>query len=202
LIIIGVAGGSGSGKTTFVRELAAALGHERALVIEQDCYYIDQSHRFDRDGGQVNFDHPESLDWPLLIEHLQCLRRGEAIQRPVYDFATHKRRQETVYVEPAQFVILDGILILVPEDLRREMNHKVFIDTREELRYRRRLKRDVAERGRTPEGVRAQFVAQVKPMHDQFVDPSREFADQVVCEEHDFSGEVKKAVELLLALKE
>jgi uridine kinase len=200
--IIGVAGGSGSGKTTFARELAReiakVLGPSSTLILEQDSYYIDQSQKFDRDGGKVNFDHPAALDWPLLVKQLRDLKSGRHIERPVYDFVTHKRRSETVTVHPVPFVILDGILILVPAEVRAELDYKVFIDTREELRFRRRLQRDVAERGRTPEGVRAQFIAQVKPMHDQFVDPSREFADHVVREEKDFSAEVGRAVAYLL----
>ncbi len=202
MTIIGVAGGSGSGKTTFARELAReiakVLGPSSTLILEQDSYYIDQSQKFDRDGGKVNFDHPAALDWPLLVKQLRDLKSGRHIERPVYDFVTHKRRSETVTVHPVPFVILDGILILVPAEVRAELDYKVFIDTREELRFRRRLQRDVAERGRTPEGVRAQFIAQVKPMHDQFVDPSREFADHVVREEKDFSAEVGRAVAYLL----
>ncbi len=183
MILIGVAGGSGSGKSTFARELSSALATRgRVLILEQDSYYRDQSANFDCDGGRVNFDHPSAIEWPLLVSHLQKLKAGQAVDRPVYDFSTHKRRSEFLVVHPVPFLILDGILILLPEELRRELDFKIFIHTPEDLRFERRMARDVAERGRTPDGVRAQFMSQVKPMHDQFVEPSRQHADYVIAE--------------------
>ncbi len=201
MTVIGIAGGSGSGKTTFARLLTERLGVGSVAVLAQDSYYIDQSKRFDRDGGQVNFDHPDALDWDLLVTHLKQLRSGQAVEVPIYDFATHKRKIETILVEPKPFVLVDGILIYVPDHLREEMTCKVFIQTREEIRFERRLRRDVAERGRTPEGVRAQYLAQVKPMHDRFVEPSRAFADRVISGEADFHPAIEELVKELLETK-
>ncbi len=187
IVIIGVAGGSGSGKTFFAEALHKALGSELSTIVYQDNFYIDQSHKFDHDGGSVNFDHPESLDFPLLAEKLKELKAGHASSVPIYDFATHKRRQDTLHVAPRKVVIVDGILIFHPPYVRELFDEMIFFDTPEELRYERRLKRDVEERGRTPEGVRAQFLKQVKPMHDQFVEPSKKFAGTVVCDLGDYN---------------
>ncbi len=177
--ILGVAGGSGSGKTYFAQALKDALGDD-ATIVYQDNFYIDQSHRFDHDGGAVNFDHPDSLELSLLAKCLGELRQGQGTRIPRYDFKTHRRESEELYVAPTAVVIVDGILIFHPEFLRAQFDEMVFFDPPEELRFERRLERDVNERGRTPEGVRAQFMKQVKPMHDQFVGPSKAFADVVV----------------------
>ena len=177
--ILGVAGGSGSGKTYFAQELKAALG-EHATIVYQDNFYIDQSHRFDHDGGSVNFDHPESLDLKLLAQCLSELKSGLPSKIPIYDFKTHTRKDEKLHLEPTTIVIVDGILIFHPDYLRAQFDEMVFFDTPENLRFQRRLSRDVTERGRTPEGVEAQFLKQVKPMHDQFVDPSKTHAHVVI----------------------
>jgi len=177
--IIGVAGGSGSGKTFFAQELKNALG-DCATIVYQDSFYIDQSHRFDHDGGAVNFDHPESLDLELLAKCLNDLKEGRDTKIPVYDFKTHSRGSEEITIKPNKVIIVDGILIFHPNYLREQFDEMVFFDTPEELRFERRLARDVKERGRTPEGVKAQFFGQVKPMHDEFVDPSKRFAHTVV----------------------
>jgi len=179
-IIVGVAGGSGSGKTTFAKRLLLKLGHENCAIIGQDSYYIDQSHRFDRDGGAVNFDHPSAIDFQLLEKHLIALNSGQSIEVPIYDFATHKRLPETVKVLPHPIILVDGILILSQENVRSHFDYAIFIDTPEDLRFARRLKRDVEERGRTKDGVTAQFFGQVKPMHDQFVEPSKHFSTKLV----------------------
>lgn len=178
--IIGVAGGSGSGKTYFARALHTRLGAAASAIIYQDNYYIDQSARFDHDGGSVNFDHPSSLDFDLLAEHLGNLKDGNAIKIPMYDFVTHTRQKETINQTPQQVILVDGILLLSQPHVRQHFDLSVFVDTPEQLRYDRRLKRDVEERGRTPEGVRRQFELQVKPMHDEFVQPSLAHADYVV----------------------
>lgn len=174
-----MAGGSGSGKTYFARALAHALG-EHAIIVYQDNFYIDQSHRFDHDGGSVNFDHPESLELTLLAKCLGELKSGKGTQIPQYDFVTHSRMKEHLEVPLKKIIIVDGILIFHPDYLRAQFDEMVFFDTPEELRYERRLERDVKERGRKPEGVRAQFLKQVKPMHDQFVEPSKAFAHTIV----------------------
>lgn len=178
--ILGVAGGSGSGKTYFARALQKALGMDKCEIVYQDNFYIDQSHRFDRDGGAVNFDHPDSLDFPLLAECLRTLKEGQSTEIPIYDFATHKRKMETLNIPARSVIIVDGILIFHPPYLRELFDEMVFFETPEELRFERRLNRDVSERGRTPEGVKAQFEAQVKPMHDHFVEPSKAFAQSIV----------------------
>jgi uridine kinase len=177
--ILGVAGGSGSGKTYFAQELKDALG-EHATIVYQDNFYIDQSHRFDHDGGSVNFDHPESLDLRLLAKCLSELKSGQSTKIPIYDFKTHTRVKEHLDVRPTSIVIVDGILIFHPDYLRDQFDEMIFFDTPESLRYERRLERDVNERGRTPDGVLAQFLKQVKPMHDQFVEPSKAHAHTVV----------------------
>ncbi len=180
--IIGVSGGSGSGKTFFARALNDKLGPEISSIIYQDNYYIDQSARFDHDGGSVNFDHPDSLDFNLLAKHLEHLKNGDDIQIPVYDFVTHSRQNETIHQIPKPVILVDGILLLSQAHVRKHFDISIFVDTSEQLRFDRRLKRDVEERGRTPEGVKAQFEKQVKPMHDQFVQPSMDHADHIICD--------------------
>lgn len=177
--ILGVAGGSGSGKTYFARALAETLG-ESAVIVYQDNFYIDQSHRFDHDGGAVNFDHPESLELTLLASCLGELKTGKGTQIPQYDFVTHSRLKETIEVPLRPIIIVDGILIFHPDYLRAQFDEMVFFDTPESLRYERRLERDVKERGRKPEGVQEQFLKQVKPMHDAFVEPSKVHAHTII----------------------
>jgi uridine kinase len=177
--ILGVAGGSGSGKTYFAKALKDKLG-DKAVIIYQDNFYHDQSHRFDHDGGSVNFDHPESLDLQLLAETLVKLKNGMDVEIPIYDFKTHSRLNEKLYIPKKKVIIVDGILIYTHEYLRAQFDELLFFDTPEDLRFERRLERDVNERGRTPEGVKAQFIKQVKPMHDQFVAPSLNFANAVI----------------------
>lgn len=197
--ILGVAGGSGSGKTYFAKELQNALG-ENASIVYQDNFYIDQSHRFDHDGGSVNFDHPDSLDLRLLAKCLSELKTGQATKIPIYDFKTHTRNKEELTVGPSRIVIVDGILIFHPKYLRDQFDEMIFFDTPESLRYERRLHRDVHERGRTPEGVEAQFLKQVKPMHDQFVDPSKVFANVVVKDLGDYTEHFEAYKTKLLSL--
>ncbi|MBP9681332.1 MAG: uridine kinase [Bacteriovorax sp.] len=180
--IIGVAGGSGSGKTYFARELKNLLGDESCTILYQDNYYIDQSHRFDGDGGSVNFDHPSSLDFALLAHGLSVLKKNMSIDVPIYEFATHKRLKDTITCEPKKIILVDGILILDSALVRDQLDEAIFFDTPEDLRYKRRLDRDVHERGRTPDGVKKQFDLQVRPMHDQFVQPSKIFAQTIVCD--------------------
>jgi uridine kinase len=190
--VIGIAGGSGSGKTTFARAIEKALGPGQSAVLSQDHYYIDQSARFTGDGESVNFDHPEALDFPLLRDHLLALKAGRGIDVPVYEFATHKRLARTERFEPLPVILLDGTLILSQELIRPCLDLSFFVGCPEKVRFERRLERDVRERGRTPEGVRKQFERQVKPMHDLFVEPSQEHAS------HRLSGErsVLEAAEL------
>lgn len=185
--IIGVAGGSGSGKTHFAKELQQALGEENCSILYQDNYYIDQSSRFDGDGGSVNFDHPEALDFALLAQGLRILKAGISLNVPIYDFVTHSRRKETLLSQPKKVIIVDGILILHSQEVRAELDEAIFFDTPEHLRFERRLNRDVHERGRTPEGVRKQFELQVRPMHNMFVEPSKEHAQLIIRDLGDYS---------------
>lgn len=196
--IIGVAGGSGSGKTHFAKELQRTLGENNCSIIYQDNYYIDQSEKFDGDGGSVNFDHPSSLDFSLLAHALQTLKSGSPVQIPLYDFVTHSRKNETLPGIPKPIIIVDGILILHSEEVRSVLDEAVFFDTPEVLRFERRLNRDVNERGRTPEGVRKQFDLQVRPMHNQFVEPSIKYANTVVKDLGDYSQALQHFTQKLL----
>jgi len=186
--LVGIAGGSGSGKTTFARELLGRLPETECALIFQDNYYIDQSARFDFDGGSVNFDHPDSLDFPLLARHLASLKAGSSIEIPIYDFGTHSRSRSTLPQAPKRIILVDGILIFHPEEVRALFDELVFFDTPETLRFARRLQRDIRERGRTADGVKSQFLKQVKPMHDQFVEPTLQHADVVVRDLGDYAA--------------
>jgi len=191
-IILGIAGGSGSGKTTLAKRVSRAIGSDYCSILSQDNYYIDQSARFDRDGGAVNFDHPSSLDFDLLAKHLSDLKKGKSIEVPRYDFKTHTRLRETEILLPKKVIILDGILILYPENVRKLIDIKVFVEIPEEVRFQRRLKRDIEERGRTKEGVTEQFFNQVKPMHDLFVEPSKKYADYIAHDDFDVDAFLEK----------
>jgi uridine kinase len=183
-----VAGGSGSGKTYFARALQAELGDSVCEIVYQDNFYIDQSKRFDFDGGSVNFDHPDALDFSLLASCLGDLKAGLPVEIPIYDFVTHSRASRTLPVAAKPVILVDGILIFHSDPVRALFDDLVFFDTSEELRFQRRLERDTKERGRNPEGVKNQFFRQVKPMHDQFVEPSKRHAHTVVKDEGAFAA--------------
>ncbi len=186
--LLGIAGGSGSGKTFFARALQQKLRPAFCEILYQDNFYKDQSRRFDTDGGAVNFDHPDAIDFTLLASCLASLRDGRPTEIPIYDFVTHSRSGSTLPIGPRPIVIVDGILIFHSEPVRSLFAERIFFDTPENIRYQRRLERDVKERGRTPEGVRAQYLNQVQPMHDAYVEPSRAFADTVVCDQGGFDA--------------
>lgn len=192
--IITIGGGSGSGKTTFARRLKDRLGDQVCQILSQDSYYHDQSHKFDHDGGSVNFDHPDAIEFELMAIHQKELKEDKIIEVPIYDFSTHKRLDETLKLCPCPIILVDGILVLSQENIRLESDILVYIDCEEDLRYQRRLKRDIEERGRTEEGVKAQFYGQVKPMHDQFVESSKHHADIVVTVET-FDKELDKLIQ-------
>lgn len=194
-IVIGIAGGSGSGKTYFAQALAKYLGPEHCALVYQDNYYMDLSSRFDFDGGSVNFDHPSSIDFQLLKQHLEHLKLGQSVEVPQYDFKTHKRLEQTTPLLSKKYIIVDGILIFTQKELVPLFDQKVFVDTSEELRFERRLKRDILERGRSAEGVKNQFDKQVKPMHDLFVEPSKACSDYVVNEKINFSYQLFEFIE-------
>lgn len=193
-LIVGVAGGTGSGKTTVAHKLATAMPPGRCVTIEHDAYYYDQGHLPHEERAQINFDHPASLESSLLAEHLHELRAGRAVEVPIYDFATHTRRTETRHVAPAPVVIVEGILVFVEAALRDQMDIKIFVDTDADIRLMRRIRRDLEQRGRTFESVRNQYYATVRPMHIEHVEPSKRWADLIVPE----GGDNKVALEVLL----
>lgn len=178
-IVIGIAGGSGSGKTTVVRQLRAELGQQSALL-EQDAYYRDRSDLPFQARADLNYDHPAAMDEELLVEHLKALRSGVAVDAPRYDFALHARGPEVVRVEPRPCVLVEGILVLASSRIRELLDLRIFVETAPDIRFIRRLERDIRERGRTVEGVVAQWGATVRPMHQEFVEPSREHADLIL----------------------
>ncbi len=196
VMIIALAGGSGSGKTTFAKLLKKKLGEDLCSILGQDSYYFDQSSKFDKDGGSVNFDHPSALDFELMAKHLRDLSLNLTINVPIYDFATHKRQINGDVMRPTPFILVDGTLILSQEILRPLFDYKVFIDVNEETRFARRLKRDMEERGRSAEGVKEQFFKQVVPMHDTYVAQSLSFADMVVSTDN-FEQKLSELISLI-----
>ncbi len=180
--IIGVAGGSGSGKTTLSSEIRKSVPKKLIEHIPHDAYYRDQSHIQMEKRFHTNYDHPDSLETDLLVEHLQQLKKGESVHRPTYDFTHHNRSKETLLVEAKKIIVIEGILIFADKQLRDMMDMKIFVDTDADLRLARRLVRDVAERGRTFEQGIEQYLLFTKPMHEQFVEPSKRFADIIIPE--------------------
>jgi uridine kinase len=180
-LFIGIAGGSGSGKTTVAQAVVERLDGKVTLV-QHDAYYRHQPHLSFEERTQVNYDHPSSLETELLVRHLETLRAGEGVERPVYDFALHLRSEETVWVEPGRVVIVEGILVLADHALRSELDLKIFVDTDPDVRLARRLERDIQERGRSVESVITQYFATVRPMHLEFVQPSMRYADLIIPE--------------------
>ena len=181
-MIIGICGGTGSGKTTVANRILESVSKEEVGFLQQDSYYRDIDQLPVDLRQQVNFDHPDAIDNDLLVEHLRALKRGEAVELPVYDFKNNARRAETLHLEPPAIIIIEGILIFADERLRAEMDLKVFVDTPDDIRFIRRLRRDIAERGRTVESVCEQYEATVRPMHMQFVEPSKRYADVIIPE--------------------
>jgi len=181
-ILIGIAGGSGSGKTLVAETIDRELGSEKVTIIKQDSYYKDLSCLPYEERANQNFDHPDAFDMPLLRDHLERLLRGEEVERPIYDFTQHRRSQQTEKLGPHVVVVLEGILILDDPILRRMMDIKVFIDTDPDVRLIRRLRRDMSERGRKIESIIDQYEKSVRPMHLQFVEPSKRYADIIITE--------------------
>ena len=181
-LTIGVAGGTGSGKTTVANTILDRVGQHRIAHIQHDSYYRDLSHLPPDERGRINFDHPDSLETELLIQHLEELRAWRPVQVPVYDFTTHSRTSRTSRVEPRHVILVDGILIFVEKALRQMFDIKIFVDTDADLRFIRRLQRDIAERGRTTGSVIDQYLNTVRPMHMEFVEPSKRYADVIIPE--------------------
>ncbi len=181
-LVIGIAGGSGSGKTTVAQEILNRVGPERIAFLQHDSYYKDLSGLPPAQRAELNFDHPNSLDTDLLIEHIVALRDGKSVEIPVYDFSTHSRTSQTFTVAPRPVILVEGILIFVETALRDLFDIKIFVDTDADIRFIRRLQRDLAERGRTTESVVKQYQATVRPMHLEFVEPSKRYADVIIPE--------------------
>jgi uridine kinase len=181
-LVIGIAGGSGSGKTTLAHLVLERVGPERIAYLPHDAYYKDLSALPTNQRVTINFDHPDSLDTALLIQHIKQLREGQPVDLPLYDFKTHTRTDKTERIEPKPVIMVEGILIFGDAELRKLLDVKIFVDTDSDIRFIRRLERDIAERGRTTEMVVRQYLSTVRPMHLEFVEPSKRYADVIVPE--------------------
>jgi uridine kinase len=180
-LVIGIAGGTGSGKTSVTNKILERIHQtNNVVVIQHDSYYRDISSYGGMTGDQINFDHPDSLETSLLVQHIKDLKNGKSVEQPLYNFATHSRMKETRHLEPKNIIIVEGILIYASRDLMDVFDIKIFIDTDADERLLRRLKRDIVERGRSIESVMHQYVATVKPMHLEFVEPSKRYADIII----------------------
>lgn len=181
-LVIGIAGGSGSGKTTVAQEILQRVGPERIAFLQHDSYYKDLSGLPPAQRIEVNFDHPHSLETDLLIQHIASLRDGESVEVPIYDFSTHSRTSQTFTVQPRRVILVEGILIFTEATLRDMFDVKIFVDTDSDIRFIRRLERDITERKRTTESVIKQYQSTVRPMHMEFVEPSKRYADVIIPE--------------------
>ena len=180
MTIIGIAGGTGSGKTTVVTKIADALPPHYVAVVPLDSYYNDTSHMTEEERKSINFDHPDAFDWKLLIKQVNQLRAGESIEQPTYSYIISNRLKETVHVEPKPVIIIEGIMTLINKRLRDMMDLKIFVDTDSDERLIRNIRRDVVERGRTVDMVLDRYLNVLKPMHDQFIEPTKKYADLII----------------------
>ena len=196
-VLVGIAGASGSGKTFLTKKIAANLTSFKVLHLLADHYYKDKTHLSMEERARCNYDHPDAIDFPLLVTHLQELRQGRSISHPVYDFTIHNRTTKTITVGPAQVILLDGILIFALPELREILHLKVFVDTPLDLCYIRRLQRDVRERGRSVDSIVQQYLNTVRPMFLQFVQPSKIFADLIVKGEGKMIADAQKIITLI-----
>jgi uridine kinase len=193
-LVIGIAGGTGSGKSTIAANIAAALPPSAVATIDHDAYYRDRSDLSFEERTQLNFDHPDSLETELLVGHLRALREGRGVEVPIYDFKAHARRVETRHVDPTPVLMVEGILVFVEPALRAELDIKIFVDTDADIRVFRRIRRDIEQRGRTFQAVRDQYYKTVRPMHLQFVEPSKRWADLIIPE----GGQNRVALDLII----
>ena len=194
-LLIGIAGGTGSGKSTVASKIAAGLPADAVAVIDHDSYYRDHSHLSEEERAQLNFDHPDALDNDLLVRHLEELRSGRPVDVPIYDFKTHARLVERRHQRPTRILIVEGILVFVEERVRQLLDVKIFVDTDADIRVFRRIRRDMEQRGRTFESIRDQYYKTVRPMHLQFVEPSKRWADLIIPE----GGNNKVALDLIVS---
>ena len=193
-VVIGIAGGSCSGKTSVTRAIYEVFRNHSVVVIEQDYYYKDQSHMTFEERLETNYDHPLAFDTDLLIEHINALLNRQPIEKPVYDYVQHTRANETIHVEPKDVIIVEGILVLEDERLRNLMDIKLFVDTDSDLRIIRRIQRDINERGRTTESVIEQYLSAVRPMHNLFIEPTKRYAHVIIPE----GGDNEVAIDLMV----
>ena len=180
MYIIGIAGGTGSGKTTVVKKIIETLPTDRVALIPQDSYYNDTTHLTPEERKRINFDHPDAFDWKLLSEHIKMLKNGEPIEQPTYSYIESNRQKETIHVEPKPVIIIEGIMCLHYKKLRDMMDLKIFVDTDNDVRLIRNIRRDVVERGRTVDMVLDRYEKVLKPMHEQFIEPTKKFADLII----------------------
>ncbi|NLL82292.1 MAG: uridine kinase [Tissierellia bacterium] len=194
-LIIGITGGTGSGKTTVTKEIIKSISTDNVVVIEQDSYYKDQSDISFEERVNTNYDHPDAFDNALMIKQLKDLLEGKAIEKPIYDFETHNRKTETEIVEPKDIIILEGILILFDKEVRDLLDIKIYVDTDSDVRIIRRILRDIKERGRTLDSIIVQYMGTVRPAHLQFIEPTKRYADIIIPE----GGYNKVAVDIIVA---
>jgi uridine kinase len=194
LLIIGIAGGTGSGKTTVTEKIVSRLGSSDVVVIAHDSYYYDLSHFHRHSPAEINYDHPEALETQLLIQNLRDLRAGRIVREPLYDFSTHRRRVDVRSITPKRIIIVEGILIFADKELRDLMDVKVYVDADADERLLRRLKRDMVERGRSIDSIIVQYISTVKPMHCEFVEPSKRWADIII----PGGGENEVAIDMII----
>ena len=192
-LVIGIAGGSGSGKTTVSKEISKRLPADRVLILTEDAYYNDNSALSMDERKKINYDHPNAYDTDLLIEQLQDLLDGKAIEMPTYNFNILSRAKDTIHVEPANIIILEGILVLASEELRKFLDLKLFVDADDDIRFIRRLQRDTQERGRSIDWIISQYLATVKPSYNQFVEPNKKYADIIIPQ----GGENQVAIDMV-----
>ena len=193
MYIIGIAGGTGSGKTTVVRKILEALPCNEVALIPQDSYYNDTSHLSMEERRQINFDHPDAFDWPLLIQQVEDLRQGKAIEQPTYSFLISNRLEETIHIEPCEVIVIEGIMALWNPRLRNLMDLKIFVDADPDERLIRVMRRDTEERGRTPQMVIDRYLQVLKPMHQEFIEPTKRFADLIIPQ----GGENQQAIDIM-----
>lgn len=194
-IIIGITGGTGSGKSTVANEIYNSFSEDCIAIIEQDSYYKDQSHLTFEERIKTNYDHPNAFDTSLMIEHLSMLLKDNSINKPIYDFKEHNRKKETIKVYPKDIIIVEGIMLLQDPEVREILDIKIYVDTDDDVRIIRRILRDIKERGRTIDSVVDQYLTVVKPMHTQFIEPTKKYADIIIPE----GGQNKVAIDIMVS---